>query len=159
MIEQKVSAPPAKADMPLNSHSSADSADRRTLPRSVASASSSALAAASSLAIANPRVALTSSDFVALALSIEQFVERVANDRDHRAAFLGQRANNQRLVGDGEAAECRAGALLALVAASLGGKPCLLLGMPTSPFGERITTGGSDVTRMLLSSGRRADRC
>jgi hypothetical protein len=29
-------------------------------------------------------------------------------------------------------------ALLALVAASFGGKPCLLLGMPTSPFGERI---------------------
>jgi hypothetical protein len=57
---------------------------------------------------------------VALALGIEQFVERLTNDRDHHAALLGQRASDQRLD-----------ALLALVATSLGGKPCLLLGMPT----------------------------
>ena len=43
-------------------------------------------------------------------------------------------------------------------AASFGGKPCFPLGMPTSPFGERIN-GRRLVTRMLPSSGRRADRC
>ena len=60
-------------------------------------------------------------------------------DRDHHAAtFLSQRASNQRLdVADREQARVES-ALLALVAASLFGKPCLLLGMPTSLFGERI---------------------
>jgi hypothetical protein len=68
-----------------------------------------------------------------------------------------KRGTDQRLdVGDSEHSRVES-ALLALVAASLFGKPCLLLGMPTSLFGERINGRRLNVTRVLLSFGRRAD--
>jgi hypothetical protein len=67
----------------------------------------------------NPRGAFDHLGSGVLALLIEQLVDRLTNDRDHHAAFLGQRCD----VRDREPTSVES-ALLALVAASLGGKPC-----------------------------------
>ena len=94
---------------------------------------------------------------VMLALDVEQFVDRFADDGNDGLPFRAQRRSDQRLDGsDGEQPRVEP-ALLALVAASLCGKPCLLLGMPTSPFGERFN--GRLRLTLIVSSGRRADRC
>ena len=67
-----------------------------------------------------------------LALDVEQFVDRFADDGNDGLPFRAQRRSDQRLDGsDGEQPRVEPALLALVVAASLCGKPCLLLGMPT----------------------------
>jgi hypothetical protein len=94
-----------------------------------------------------------------LALDVEQFVDRFADDGNDGLPLRVQRRSDQRLdVGDGEQPLVEP-ALLALVAASLGGNLGLLLGMPTLPFGERINRRRLRCNTYVTFVRWRADRC
>ena len=126
VIEHKLSASLPKADMPVNSRSSADLASR--LP---SRAQWRALSAARTVRFPSGQLEARSSrvrsrSWFAWRLRISLSCSLISSARSGRrlGALLAQRSSDQRLdVGDGEAAECRAGALLAPVAAPLGGKP------------------------------------
>jgi hypothetical protein len=125
-FRRKTALPLPKADMPVNSRSSADLASR--LP---SRAQWRALSAARTVRFPSGQLEARSSrvrsrSWFAWRLRISLSCSLISSARSGRrlGALLAQRCSDQRLdVGDGEAAECRAGALLAPVAASLGGKP------------------------------------